>query len=62
MKKLYVCESHHHVLSPWAEIKTSHMESDLHLLTLDHHTDTHDPFCYYLYYHKDETLDDLIKK
>ena len=57
---MYVCESHHHVLLPWAQIRQSCNE--LNLLTLDHHTDIHNAFLNYLYNHKNETLDALISK
>lgn len=60
MKKMYICENHHHVLLPWAQIRQSHNE--LNLLTLDHHTDIHDAFLSYLYNHKKETLDALISQ
>lgn len=58
MKKMYVCKDHHRVLLPWAWTRRSHQK--LNLLTLDHHTDTIEAFCHYLYHHKDEALDELI--
>lgn len=60
MKQLYICENHHHVLLPWARIKR--VNKELNLLTFDHHTDTHDAFLDYLYYHKEESLENLISK
>jgi hypothetical protein len=42
-KDVYVVESHHHVLQSWAEIRRSLTAAPV-LLTLDHHTDTEDPF------------------
>ena len=60
MKKLYICEKHHHVLLPWAMIREE--KENILLLTFDHHTDTHDAFLHYLYYNNEEKLDNLIKK
>ena len=61
MKQLFICESHNHVLLPWAMVRKK--RDNLLLLTFDHHTDTHDAFSNYLYYHDDkEKLDYLISK
>lgn len=59
MKQLFICEKHHHVLLPWA--MTRKQKDNLSLLTFDHHTDIHDAFLNYLYYHNKDKLDDLIK-
>src|SRR5215211_303199 len=45
-KTVYIFESHNVALSAWAEIKATHDEN-LILLTLDHHTDTHEAFIKY---------------
>lgn len=42
-KDVYVVESHHHVLQPWANIRKSMATAPV-LLTLDYHTDTDEPF------------------
>ncbi|MCP3170224.1 peptide arginase family protein [Myxococcus qinghaiensis] len=42
-KDVYVVKSHHHVLQSWAEIRRSLTAAPV-LLTLDHHTDTEEPF------------------
>jgi hypothetical protein len=39
-KDVYIVESHHCVLEPWAEIRRC-LSAEPALLTLDHHTDTH---------------------
>lgn len=46
-KDVYVVEEHHHVLQPWAEIRRALPAAPV-LLTLDHHTDTFEPFYRYL--------------
>jgi UPF0489 domain len=42
-KDVYIVESHHCVLEPWAEIRRC-LSAEPALLTLDHHTDTLPPF------------------
>lgn len=60
MKQLFICKSHNYVLLPWATIRKK--KDKLLLLTFDHHTDIHEAFLHYLYYHNKEKLDDLIAK
>jgi hypothetical protein len=45
-KPIYIFESHNAALEAWADIKTNHDE-ELLLVTLDHHTDTHEAFVGY---------------
>lgn len=45
---VYVVTSHHFVLAPWAEIRRTLANAPT-LITLDHHTDTMEPFHIYLY-------------
>lgn len=47
-KDVYIVRSHHHVLQPWAEVRRVHGSRPA-LLTLDHHTDTHEPFLRHRY-------------
>lgn len=47
-KDVYIVESHHHVLQSWAVIRRLLTEAPA-LLTLDHHTDTYEPFYRHLY-------------
>ena len=45
-KKIYIFESHHEAILPWAELRATLNEAPV-LLSLDHHTDIHEPFlCY----------------
>ena len=45
-KKVYVVESHHHVLVPWARHRHDSGEPR-YVVSLDHHTDCHRPFMAY---------------
>jgi uncharacterized protein UPF0489 len=47
-KDVYIVSSHHHVLLAWAEIRKGASEPP-NLITLDQHTDTHEPFLGYVY-------------
>ncbi|HDR9798340.1 TPA: UPF0489 family protein [Burkholderia cenocepacia] len=47
-KDVYIVTSHHHVLQSWAEIRRSLVAAPV-LLTLDHHTDTYEPFYRHLF-------------
>ncbi|WP_454688217.1 UPF0489 family protein [Achromobacter aloeverae] len=42
-KDVYIVRSHHHVLQSWAEIRRSLSVAPA-LLTIGHHTDSHEPF------------------
>ncbi|WP_322082897.1 UPF0489 family protein [Burkholderia sp. BCC1972] len=48
-KDVYIVTSHHHVLQSWAEIRRSLAAAPV-LLTLDHHTDTFEPFYRHLFH------------
>ncbi|MFV8531522.1 UPF0489 family protein [Ralstonia pseudosolanacearum] len=48
-KDVYIVRSHHHVLQSWAEIRRS-LSAAPALLTLDHHTDTYEPFLRHRYH------------
>lgn len=56
---VYIFEQHHYALFPWSEIKTNNVNHKQVLFSFDHHTDTHDPFLDYCYYHK-ENMQNLI--
>lgn len=58
---VYIFEQHHYALFPWSEIKADNINSKLVLLSLDHHTDTHDPFSHYCYYNN-EKMENIISK
>ncbi|WP_321942720.1 peptide arginase family protein [Burkholderia cenocepacia] len=47
-KDVYIVESHHHVLQSWGEIRRALSAAPV-LLTLDHHTDTYEPFYRHLF-------------
>lgn len=47
-KVVFVVESHHQALEAWSQIR-GEFEQAPNLITLDFHTDTHEPFDYYLY-------------
>jgi hypothetical protein len=47
-KMIFVVESHHEVLEAWVHVRHD-LEHAPNLITLDFHTDTHEPFDYYLY-------------
>lgn len=44
---LYIAESHHHMLLPWAKVKRENKSEELLLISFDHHTDTIEPFLRY---------------
>ena len=44
--RVYEVEDHHHVLLPWAK-ERARLGVPLHILTLDHHTDTLPAFTHY---------------
>lgn len=47
-KDVYIVQAHHHVLEGWAEVRLAQGQAGAPaLLTLDHHTDTHEPFLRY---------------
>lgn len=56
-KDVYIVKSHHHVLQSWAEIRRSLPAAPI-LLTLDHHTDTYEPFFRHRYRTTHRTLGD----
>lgn len=58
---VYIFEQHHYALFPWSEIKACNSNRKMVLFSLDHHTDTHDPFLYYCYYNN-EKMQNLISK
>ena len=49
-KNIYIVESHHFAMMPWANLRAQ-MDIAPLLVSFDHHTDTHDPFLHYCYYH-----------
>jgi hypothetical protein len=54
-KPVYIAEKHHHILEAWADYRNTVDEAPL-LLSLDHHTDTREPFITYVcreYKHED---------
>ena len=57
-KKVFIVESHHHVLLPWRALRN---EADVapNLITLDHHTDTHPPFLRHVYWKIQSSGDSL---
>lgn len=42
-KDIYIVEAHHHALAPWALMRRK-LNRAPNLLTIDHHTDTHEAF------------------
>jgi len=56
-KDVYIVKSHHHVLQSWAEIRRT-LSAAPALLTLDHHTDTYEPFLRHRYHATHRTLGD----
>lgn len=50
-KTVFIFESHHYALYPWALVKRKHQDSEINLLSFDYHTDTHEPFLSYMYKH-----------
>jgi len=56
-KDIYIVESHHHVLKPWAQIRST-VNQDINLITLDNHTDTHPAFLNHAH-DEDKTNDEL---
>lgn len=45
-KDIYVVEAHHHALAAWALVRRSSAHAP-NLITIDHHTDTHEAFLSY---------------
>lgn len=59
-KDIYVVEAHHHALAAWALIRRG-MERAPNLITIDHHTDTHEAFLGYAWMeHYEHRADDEI--
>lgn len=56
-KAIYIVQSHHHVLQSWAEIRRG-LAAAPALLTLDHHTDTYQPFLRHRFHATPGTLGD----
>jgi len=48
-KSIFVVEDHHHVLLPWAFLRQQ-FDRPPNLITVDHHTDTHEPFLHYRHF------------
>jgi len=59
-KKIYIFESHHYALYPWALVKRELAKTPLILLSFDYHTDTHDPFLYHNYYNPSKASIDSV--
>lgn len=55
-KIVYVFESHHYALFPWAELKRKYEDMPLNLFSFDYHTDIHEPFLDYCYDRKSNKL------
>ena len=63
-KTVYIFEHHNIALTAWADVKTTHDE-ELILLTLDHHTDTHEAFIGWAYYtngHNTDNVEPIIEE
>lgn len=50
-KKVFIFESHHYAIAPWASVKRAHVNEDVCLFTFDSHTDIIDPFSAYVHEH-----------
>lgn len=46
-KEIFLCESHHFALLPWAEYKRKMPKESIYLMTFDYHADIIDPFLRY---------------
>lgn len=60
-KKVYFFESHQYALKPWAELKKRYVDSDILLISFDHHTDIIEPFLRYSERNK-EMQRDMVSK
>lgn len=60
-KDVYIVEAHHHVLQGWAEVRRNQASAPA-LLTLDHHTDTHEPFLRHSYWETQHPLKDTTEE
>lgn len=58
-KDVYIVKSHHHVLQGWAEVRRTQGSAPA-LLTLDHHTDTQEPFLRHSYWATHDPLKETI--
>lgn len=61
-KKVYIFESHHYALLPWAELKRQHTDEEILLFSFDHHTDTIDPFLRYAFDEESQKPDEELAK
>ena len=50
-KKIFIFESHHYAIVPWATVKRAHVNENVILFTFDFHTDIIDPFQAYVCEH-----------
>jgi hypothetical protein len=61
VKDVYIVRAHHHVLGGWAEVRRNQEQAGAGapaLLTLDHHTDTYEPFYRNRYWAAHQGLND----
>jgi hypothetical protein len=57
-KPVYIFEDHNVGLAAWADIKANH-ETELILLTLDHHTDVHEAFIGWAYHANNRNMENV---
>lgn len=57
-KQVYIFESHHFALLPWAYAKRNYEGSEMNLFTFDYHTDIIEPFLRYSYDKKRDLIDE----
>lgn len=58
-KDVYIVDDHHHALAPWALICRKLVRVP-NLITIDHHTDTHEAFLSYAHIHTMNGNDDAL--
>lgn len=60
-KRVYFFENHQYALKPWAELKKRYVDSDILLISFDHHTDIIESFLRYSERNK-EMQRDMVSK
>lgn len=61
-KRIFVFESHHFALYPWALLKREFFNSSVNLFSFDYHTDTINPFRKFSYNSKDMSINEKLQK
>ena len=61
-KRIFIFESHHFALYPWALLKREIFNSGINLFSFDYHTDTLNPFSKFSYNSEDMSINEKLQK